>query len=401
MIKSFTFYITAMAIMLLIAMINLTSISSEPIIKDSSLSVDIIAEDLSEPTGMTFLNGDIMIIEKDGSVKLISHDTLEQLTIFQFNVDTKSERGLLGIESNGKDLFFYLTDSNVDPLKNRVFKYSWDGTKLQSPQLLLDLPALPGPNHDAGKLVLDRNKQEGSTENLYVVIGDLNHNGILQNQKSTDKPDDTGVIFRIKSLDGSAVSNNPFSKDADFSKYFAYGIRNSFGLTLDPESGFVWETENGPSSYDEINIVKPGFNSGWNEVMGPIDRTNKNENDLVMIPGAHYKDPILSWKEPVALTDIEFLNSSKLGVKYYNNLFVGDYKNGNLYFLSLNQQREDIDINQYSQELNDRVIDSESESSSVIFGEGFGGISDIETGPDGSLYVLSYENGDLYRISKN
>jgi glucose/arabinose dehydrogenase len=82
-------------------------------------------------------------------------------------------------------------------------------------------------------------------------------------------------------------------------------------------------------------------------------------------------------------------------------LFVGDYKNGNLYFLSLNQQREDIDINQYSQELNDRVIDSESESSSVIFGEGFGGISDIETGPDGSLYVLSYENGDLYRISKN
>ena len=135
--------------------------------------------------------------------------------------------------------------------------------------------------------------------------------------------------------------------------------------------------------------------------MGPIDRTNKNENDLIMIPGAHYKDPILSWKEPVALTDIEFLNSSKLGVKYYNNLFVGDYKNGNLYFLSLNQQREDIDTNQYSQELNDRVIDSESESSSVIFGEGFGGISDIETGPDGSLYVLSYENGDLYRISKN
>jgi len=376
-------------------------VSSEPIINDPSLSVQIIAKDFSKPTGMVFLDNNIIVIEKDGDVKLISEDTKEESTLLQFDVDTKSERGLLGIEANGNDVFFYLTDASSDPIKNRVFKYLWNGNELSNPQLILDLPALPGPNHDAGKLVLEKNNQNGITENLYVIIGDLNHDGILQNQKSEDEPDDTGVIFRINVLDGSPVDNNPFIANSDFSKYFAYGIRNSFGLTLDPESSYLWETENGPSSYDEINIVRPGFNGGWNEVMGPIDRTNKNEGDLVMLPGAHYKDPILSWKDPVALTDIEFLNSSKLGIEYMKKMFVGDYKNGNLYFLSLNSDRDDLDINMYPSELHDRVVDSDEESSSILFGTGFGGISDIETGPNGDLYVLSFKDEVLYKISKD
>ncbi|MFB5600250.1 MAG: PQQ-dependent sugar dehydrogenase [Nitrososphaeraceae archaeon] len=374
---------------------------SQTIPNDPSLNTEIIAEDFSKPTGMVFLGNDILVIEKGGNVKLFSNDTKQQSTILQFDVDTKSERGLLGVESNGNDVFFYFTDADSDPIKNRVFKYTWDGIKLSNPQMLLDLPALPGPNHDAGKLVLERDRLGGSTENLYVVIGDLNHDGILQNQKSGDKPDDTGVIFRINALDGSVAENNPFATDTDFSKYFAYGIRNSFGLTLDSESGYLWSTENGPGSYDEINIVKPGFNGGWSEVMGPIDRTNKNEYDLVIIPGAEYTDPVLSWEDPVALTDIEFLNSSNLGTEYLNKMFVGDYKNGNLYYLSLDPQREDLDIKLYPEELHDRVVDGDDESSSIIFGTGFGGISDIETGPEGDLYILSIEDEVLYKISKN
>jgi aldose sugar dehydrogenase len=67
-------------------------------------------------------------------------------------------------------------------------------------------------------------------------------------------------------------SDNPFSSDPDnpLSKYYAYGIRNSFGLAFDPLTGNVWMTENGPASNDEINLVKPGFNSGWRPIMGPI-----------------------------------------------------------------------------------------------------------------------------------
>jgi len=378
---------------------------ADPYLKDSSLNIEIIMANLSKPTGITFLDNDIVLIEKNGDVKLLSSKTYIARSIFHFDVEQKSGRGLLAVESNDNDLFFYFTDSSVDPIRNRVFKYSWDGNTLQNPKLILDLPALPGPNHDGARLVIKKNTKDESSI-LYTVIGDLNHadlnnTGLLQNNKSNDRIDDTGVIFRIGSVDGMAVNNNPFFKDKDLSKYFAYGMRNSFGIAIDPESGYLWESENGPESYDEINIVKPGFNSGWNQVMGPIERTDKNEKDLVMIPGSHYRDPVLSWKSSVGLTDIEFLNSSKLGSRYYNNLFVGDYNNGNLYLITVDEQREDIDINQYPDQLHDRVIDTDHETSSIIFGTGFKGITDLETGPDGNMYVLSFDDGILYKIFKN
>ena len=92
--------------------------------------------------------------------------------------------------------------------------------------LILDLPALPGPNHNGGKLLISSDK------NLYVVIGDLNHNGELQNINDGPDPDDTGVIFQITSPDtisASAVMNPFTSSQADdlLSRYYAYGIRNS------------------------------------------------------------------------------------------------------------------------------------------------------------------------------
>ena len=76
--------------------------------------------------------------------------------------------------------------------------------------MLIDLPALPGPNHNGGKLVLEKNSNSSNNDNLYVIIGNLNHRGILQNLDSRDKPDDTGVILKINSEDGSALETNPF-----------------------------------------------------------------------------------------------------------------------------------------------------------------------------------------------
>ena len=68
--------------------------------------------------------------------------------------------------------------------------------------MLIDLPALPGPNHNGGKLVLEKNSTFSNNDNLYVIIGDLNHRGILQNLDSRDKPDNTGIILKINSEDG-------------------------------------------------------------------------------------------------------------------------------------------------------------------------------------------------------
>lgn len=155
-----------------------------------------------------------------------------------------------------------------------------NGYELNNKHLLFDLPALPGSNHNDGKLVLEKIMNSTASDNLFVVIGDLNHRGILQNIDSKDIPDDTGVIFRINPDDGGSIQTNPFYTNLETSKYFAFGIRNSFGITIDPIAGTLWDTENGPSEYDEINVVKPGFNSGWIQLMDPISRNDNSVENI-------------------------------------------------------------------------------------------------------------------------
>lgn len=82
---------------------------------------------------------------------------------------------------------------------------------------MICLPSLD--NHNCGKLVLEKNSNSSNNDNLYVIIGDLNHRGILQNLDSRDKPDDTGVILKINSEDGSALETNPFFSNPNTAKY--------------------------------------------------------------------------------------------------------------------------------------------------------------------------------------
>jgi glucose/arabinose dehydrogenase len=231
---------------------------------------------------------------------------------------------------------------------------------------------------------------------------------MLDNQIPGRPPNDKSVVLRVDKSTGMAVqdNDNPFYNNLaegnmtkKLQRYFGYGIRNSFGLDFDPISRSLWMTENGPDKYDEINIVKPGFNSGWHKVMGPIARANMTaENDLITFNRTgNYQDPVFSWYIPIGITDIAFLNSTKLGDKYANNIFVGDINNGNLYFFTINKDRDGVVHDNIG--LEDQVADNPSEVSKVMFARGFsGGITDIESGPDGYLYILTYE-GSVYRIS--
>ena len=129
--------------------------------------------------------------------------------------------------------------------------------------------------------------------------------------------------------------------------------------------------------------------------MGPIDRKDLTVNDLVRLEGSHYADPVFSWRQAQGVTDIEFLHSTRLGDKYAYNIFVGDINHGNLYFFTVNPDRTGLDLDIAG--LEDLVADNNEESEAFTLGTGFGGITDIETGPDGYLYILTFE-GDLYRI---
>ena len=400
-------------------------INAHPSISNTNLIVQPVVEGLSAPTDMIFVdNNNILVLEKEGNVRLVTNGTLQDLPVLQIPVNTTRERGLLGItmsddsKSPNPDILIYYTKQ--DPLRNRIYKFQWNGETLVNPRLILDLPAKPPHHaiHNGGKMVI------GPDGYLYAVIGDLVNAGQLQNRIKGTPPDYTGSIFRINPTNGSGAGDNPFlysGQDKDMSKYYAYGIRNSFGLDIDPITGNLWDTENGPDNYDEINLVRPGFNSGSHKVMGPISLSDMTLNDLFHIPGSHYADPVFSWNKTVAPTDIEFFRSSKLGDKFENNIFVGDIKTGNLYFFEVNENRDGILLNKDQQKsgLSDFIVNSEEELSSITFGSGFGGITDIETGPDGFLYILSYynesesptfdltidsrknNNGTIYRISAN
>lgn len=359
----------------LIPLLTTMYAAAEPTVLDKNLKVETFVQGLSSPTSMAFLDGDhILVLQKNnGRVLLISNGILQKNPVLQVSVDSTSERGLLGI----------------------AVLNQWDGKSLVDPKLILDLPALPGPNHDAGKLSI------GPDGNLYAIIGELRHNGKLQNIEDGPNPDDTGVVLRVNPSNGQGMPGGPFENagaENPLYRYYAYGIRNSFGIAFDPVTSKLWETENGPSSYDEINVIEPGFNGGWKKVFGPIARSDVTESDLVRFPGSSYYDPVLSWKDPPALTGIEFYNSSKLGSEYSNNLFVGDYNNGNLYFFRLNSTRTGLDLNGFSG-LSDLVVDNPKELSEITFGTGFGGITDIKTGPDGLLYLVSISDGIIYRIT--
>ena len=381
------------------------SISGAQALEDPSLQVQLVVGGLSVPTTMAFIGpNDFLVLQKnDGRVRRVTNGVLQSGQVLDVAVDNDSERGLLGIALHpafpGTPLvYLYYTESSTagdstgSPLANRVYRYTWNGSALVNPSLVVSLPVTSGPNHDGGIITF------GPDGKLYVVIGDLNRNGQLQNIVGGPAPDDTSVILRLND-DGSVPADNPFhAQGGNLARYYAYGIRNSFGLAFDPVTNKLWMTENGPDSYDEINLVEPGFNSGWNRIMGPDARDAQGIGDLFQVPGSHFSDPKFSWLDTVGPTGIVFFNSAQLGVEYQNNVFVGDINNGTLYRFKPNAARNGFDF--VTPGLADLVADSAAELDEVTLGTGFSGITDLKVGPDGLLYVVALSQGKIYVISR-
>jgi glucose/arabinose dehydrogenase len=408
---------------------------------------------LNFSTGIAFLGqNDILVSElKSGIVRRIVNNEMLDDPLLDVNVAHKSERGLLGlaVTKTGTDdeinVLLYYTESSTDsdghevcevrnycksgnPIGHRLYKYDLKNNKLINPQLLLDLPPNPGAAHHGGVITLD------SDNNVYVITGDgdscefqtckknLNSsviNAQTANVQSGDLPMGRGGILRV-TLDGEQVGNGSgiLAREYPLNLYYAYGIRNSFGMDFDPVTGYLWDTENGPAFGDEINLVEPGFNSGWLRVQGfwPIDdyalldsvqkfngypgdkeSSEEPENLVDFNNQGKYSNPEFSWNQTIGVTALNFLNSDKLGKQYENDMFVGDTR-GNLYHFDLNQNRTQLKFNG---PLQDKIAGDSREAVDIAFGHGFGGgIIDIETGPEGYLYILSGD-GSINKIYRS
>src|SRR5919199_4047099 len=237
---------------------NNLALAQPTVLKDPNLKVELVAQGLRSPTSMAFLGpSDILVLEKEsGTVQRIVNGKMLPQPLLQVPVSTASERGMLGIaiakHSNGPTyVFLYYTKlgSGAQRLANVLYRYELvnNQQQLANPKLLLNLPALPGSNHNGGKVVI------GPDNNVYTVIGDLRaHRTQAQNVAGGPPADSTGGILRV-TQDGQPVSNPPLGQSTTpLDLYYAYGIRNSFGIDFDPVSGKLWDTENGPTFGDEI-----------------------------------------------------------------------------------------------------------------------------------------------------
>jgi glucose/arabinose dehydrogenase len=393
---------------------NFLQTQSNPSVADPFLEVEPVVDGLEMPTTMAFLGpDDFLILEKDkGTVLRVTNGVLSNRPLLDVNVANSIERGMLGVAVAKNDsrtfVFLYYTEINgndsddrkgLQPEANRVYRYELVGNKLVNPILLLDLPASPGQRHNGGAIEM------GPDNNLYVPIGDVDASFKKPNPRTMTQNFGDGIVADGRSgilrvtQDGNPDGEGILGDSMPLRFYYAYGIRNSFGLGFDPVTKNLWNTENGPVHGDEINLVYPGFNSGWHEIYGFSYSQQKFDiNKLVTFEGkGKYSEPKLVWGRTAGLTSLIFLNSDKLGTQYRNDMFVSDVHNGRIYHFKLNTDRTELVL--------PKSLASKSLTSlyatgvdKILFGHGFGGITDLTVGPDGYLYVVSIGQGKVFRI---
>ena len=387
---------------------------NEPSVMDASLKIEEVVSGLEAPTTMAFLGpDDFLILEKDkGTVLRVVNGNLLDKPLLDVNVANSVERGMCGIavSKNGSTVKVFIYFTEIDgkdgddklgklPEGNRLYTYDLVNNQLINPVLLLDLPADPGPRHNGGAIEI------GPDNNIYIPVGDVDGSfrpfytaTKTQNSEAGIDADGRSGILRM-TQEGEPVGEGIFGDSMPLRLYYAYGIRNSFGLAFDPITGSLWDSENGPQEGDEINLVNPGFNSGWHKVYGfSSSPKNFDIDEMVTFDNkGKYDEPKMVWGSSTGLTSLIFLNTDKFGTQYKNDIFVGSVHSSRIYHFDLNEERNDLVI---PSTIANRFIKNSLTNldKNFIFADKLGGITDLTVGPDGYLYVVSIGQGKVFRI---
>ena len=351
----------------------------KPNLIDKNFIVEEFVTGLLLPTTFDFVDQGMLVLEKNGKIQFIKDGILQSKPILSLDVSTSAEEGLIGILVDNDFVYLHYTtknddvignDSKVGTTSNWFYRYEWINEELINPSLI---KVIHGGNgmHNSGVMVKDPNGT------IMMVMGDLsNRQGLLQNYLAGEQ-DDTSVIM-------------PIEPPGD---YYAIGIRNSYGLNFDPITKILWDTENGPDEFDEVNLVEKGFNSGWEKIQGPM----KEEIEFPLEQFL-YSDPEFSWEKPIGVTAIHFIQSEFFS-EYNQSVLIGDFHQGRLWKFQLNENRDGFVFN--DEGLKDLVLNIEDNKNEIIFGTGFSGITDIKEGSDGYIYIASIGGGKIFRIVPN
>jgi aldose sugar dehydrogenase len=387
-----------------------------PFVKDPNLKVETVVSGLDLPTSMAFLGpNDFLVLEQHkGTVQRVTDGKILDKPLLNVNVSSEFFQGMLGIavaKHTGGPTYVFLCFTQAKGMNggpavgNSLYRYELVDNKLINPKLLLNLPGGPATENNGGAVTL------GPDSNVYIVIGNVLPinpkeppvRTLTENYRNTTVVDGRTGILRV-TQDGNPVGQGILGDKFPLDLYYAYGIKNSFGLAFDPLTGNLWDTEPGRLKNDEINIVNPGFNGGFGVMQGLETLVPAAQSALVDFSGkGKYHDPELVWYKKVVPTGLAFLSSDRLGKQYQNDLFVGTYlADGKIYHFKLNASRTHLALPESltSQLSIPKLIDAwdSLRPDPITFGDGFGGISDITMGPDGYLYVVSINTGTIYRI---
>jgi len=338
--------------------------------------VETFAEGFDIPWGMAFLpNKDLIVSDRNGNLWRIKYKSKIKTKISGVpKVRYKGQGGLLDIEAhpdfiNNNFLYISFSDyleSNKNKSFTSIYRYQLQNDNLIDKKIIFKTnnKFYSRSNiHYGIRMVFDK---QGF---IYFSIGDRGNRNQAQ---SLNYPN--GKIHRLND-DGSIPMDNPFINVKNAIKsIWTYGNRNPQGLAIHPISEVIFESEHGPRGGDELNILFSGNNYGWPEIT-----YGKNYSGTTITKFTHkegMEQPVIHWTPSIAVCGIDFYDGN-IFKNWKNNLLVTSLKFENLYRLTIDQNK---------------VIDQE-----IIYSAG-SRIRDVETGPDGYIYLALEDPGRIIRF---
>jgi len=343
------------------------------------IRVSVVTKGLSHPWAIAFLpDGPMLVTERPGRLRIVRNGVLDPQPIAGVpQVRTDGNGGLMDVALHprfAENRLVYLTYTK--PVGNGMGAPALARGRLEAGALagvrdLLVTDPFEGNSGLNGRVAFGRNGM------VYLSTG-----GNIGNM-AQDPASLRGKIVRLRD-DGSVPGDNPFVGVAGHRpEIYTFGHRNSLGLILHPQTGEIWNHENGPNGGDEINIIVRGGNYGWPLVSYGREYTGARISEEPMREGM--EPPLVAWLPAIAVAGMAVYTGDRFPA-WKGNVFVGSLRQGgipgtgHLQRIVFNEKMEELRRESMLTELRQRI-------------------REVREGPDGFLYLLTDEDdGALLRI---
>lgn len=346
---------------------------------DVALKVEVVADGLTNPWGLAFMpDGRMLVTEKPGQLIIVSRDGRKSAPITGLPpVFAERQGGLLhvAIDPNfSSNRLIYWTYAEPRDGGNGTAaargRLSDDGTKVENVQVIFrQTPTIQSGLHFGSRLAFSPDGK------LFIALGERS---IMEGRMQAQRLDGTiGKVVRINA-DGSIPADNPYvNTNGARPEIWAIGLRNIQGAAINPKTGELWTVEHGPRGGDELNIPRKGKDYGWPTITygieysgGPIGKSETQK--------AGMEQPIYYWDPVIAPGGMTFY-TGEMFPAWKGNVFIGGLASSALVRLVMDGEKVVGE---------ERLLTYQDSR-----------IRDVVQGPDGALYLLTDDRGQVLRVS--